>query len=136
MNAEKALPPELIRRAWLSGSEYAWSLEDIPHVIEAARTAQLINIGGQLQFRLPDGGTAECYWIEVDTYREVDEALPWETRVQLTAEVAKRQFAALPPKDALVEEGRKAFAPYLAEAEKSGYSTADLMWFVWYVAAS
>ena len=134
-NIEQALPPELIRRASLRGREYAWSLDDIPDVIEAARAARLINIGGQLQFRLPEGGTCECYWIEVDTYRDVDKALPWDARVQLTAEAAQRQFAALPPKDVLVEEGGKGFGPHLAEAEKAGHEIADLMCFVWYVAA-
>jgi hypothetical protein len=132
---ERALPPELLRRASLRAREYAWSLDDIPHVIEAARAARLINIGGQLQFRLPEGGACECYWIEVDTYRDVDKQLSWDTRVQLTAEAAQRQFAELPPKDILVEAGRRAFGPPLAEAENAGHRLADLMYFVWYLAA-
>lgn len=132
---EQALPTELVRRASLRGGEYAWPLDDIPDVIEAARAARLINIGGQLQFRLPDGGICECYWIEVDTYRDVDKALPWDARVRLTAEAAQRQFAELPPGDLLVEEGRKGFGAHLTEAEIAGHRRAELMCFVWYVAA-
>ncbi len=135
LDIEQALPSKLVGRASLRGREHAWSLDDIPNVIEAAREAQLISIGGQLQFRLPDGGTCECYWIEVDTYREVDKALPWQERVQLTARAALRQFVELPPRDALLEEGRKAFGQHLAAAEVAGQSPADLMCFVWYLAA-
>lgn len=133
MDTEHELPASLVKRASVRGKEYAWRLEDIPAVIEAARTAGLVSLGGQLQFRLPDGGTCECYWIEVDTLREDNKAATWKARVQLTAEVAQRQFSKLPSKDALVAEGRKAFAPYLAEAEEAGQSPHDLMWFVWYL---
>jgi hypothetical protein len=132
---ERLLPSELIRRVSQRGREYAWSLDDIPDVIEAARAAQLINVGGQLQFRLPNGGTCECYWIKVDTHREIDQTLPWDARVQGAAQAARRQFAELPPKEVLVEEGRKAFGHHLAEAETAGHNLADLICFVWYVAA-
>ena len=70
LDIEQALPSKLVGRASLRGREHAWSLDDIPNVIEAAREAQLISIGGQLQFRLPDGGTCECYWIEVSDVGE------------------------------------------------------------------
>ena len=84
-SAEGALPPVLLGRASLVGNEYAWRVDDIPNVIEAARAANLVSIGGQLQFRLPDGGTCECYWVQVDTYQSVDRALPWKVRVERTA---------------------------------------------------
>ena len=58
-STELRLPHDLLQRASLRGSEYAWPIEDIPKVIEAARQANLASIGGQLQFRLPDGGTCE-----------------------------------------------------------------------------
>jgi hypothetical protein len=89
---ELAWPPEVLQGASLAGNEYEWRVKDIPDVIEAARLSNLISIGGQLQFRLPDGGTCECYWVEVDTYKSVDKALPWQERVTRTAEVALRDF--------------------------------------------
>jgi hypothetical protein len=52
---EGALPPDIISRASLRGNEYAWPVETIPEVIEAARPNALVNIGGQLQFRFADG---------------------------------------------------------------------------------
>src|SRR5258708_4550498 len=62
---ESRLPQHLIERASKRGRELAWSLDDIPEVIEAARDANLVSVGGQLQFRFQDGTTCECYWVEV-----------------------------------------------------------------------
>ena len=67
----KKLPDEILKRASLRGKEYAWPLDDIPHVIRACEAADLVNVGGQLQFRIPDGGTCECHWVEVDTMKQV-----------------------------------------------------------------
>lgn len=105
------------------GEQYAWRLEDIPQVIEAARFLNLISIGGQLQFRLPDGGTCECYWVDVDTYKSVDKRLPWTERVNRTAEAALRDFEALPKRYDFIAEGRVAFASYLDGLVAQGRSS-------------
>ena len=130
---EHALPPEVLQRASRAGNEYAWRVQDIPELIEAARLSNLISIGGQLQFRLPDGGTCECYWVEVDTYKSVDMALPWEERVTRTAEVALRDFQALQSRFDFIAEGRTLFARHLDALVAQGRDPADSMYFVWYV---
>lgn len=130
---EKKLPADLLANATLRGREYAWALSDIPLVIEAARAANLVNVGGQLQFRIPDGGTCECHWVEVDTYNTVDPKLPWEERVARTATVAARDFAALPDRFDFVEEGMKGFAKHLKAFTATGGNLADAMCFVWYL---
>jgi hypothetical protein len=94
-STELRLPHDVLQRASLRGNEYAWPIEDIPKVIEAARQANLASIGGQLQFRLPDGGTCECHWVEVDTYTSVPASLPWRERVNQTATVALADFSRL-----------------------------------------
>lgn len=119
---EHALPPEILQRASRRGNEYAWRIQDIPDVIAAARAANLISTGGQLQFRLQGGGTCECYWVDVDTYKSVDKALPWRERVSRTAEVALRDFEELQQRYDFIAEGRVGFAEHL-----------DSMCFVWYV---
>jgi hypothetical protein len=119
MNCEKLLPESILKRAALRGNEYAWPIADIPEVIEAARDAGLISIGGQLQFRLPQGKIFERYWIEVDTYKSVSQELPWTERVTRTAEVALAQFEMLQSKYDFLEEGKE--------------YPADAMCFVWYV---
>ena len=129
----QALPPEILQRASLAGSEYAWRIRDIPEVIAAARGADLINIGGQLQFRLPTGGTCECYWVDVRTDRSVDKALPWSERVHRTAEVALRDFEALQENFDFFAEGRIGFASHLDALVAQGHDPADSMCFVWYV---
>jgi hypothetical protein len=106
MPVEARLPRDLVQRASLRGNEYAWPIEDIPKVIEAGRQANLASIGGQLQFRLPDGGTCECYWVEVDTYKSAPASLPWRERVNQTADVALADFSRLLSKFDFLAEGR------------------------------
>ena len=128
---ERHLPKDLLDRASLRGKEYAWRVDDIPEVIEAARRAGLVSIGGQLQFRLPDGGICECYWVEVDTYRSVSKELPWTERVARTADVASADFTRLASEYDFLEEGRRAFR--MGQVEHRDESPAEMMWFVWYV---
>ena len=104
---ESRLPLDILQRASLRGNGYAWPIEDIPKVIEAARQASLASIGGQLQFRRPDGGTCECYWIEVDTYKSVPTSLPWGERINQTAAVARADFSRLLSKFDFAAEGRR-----------------------------
>jgi hypothetical protein len=122
------LPKELLDRASLRGNEYAWRVHDIPNVIAAAREANLLNIGGQLQFRLSDGGTCECYWVEVDTYKSVPADQDWGTRVSLSADVASTDFERLKAKYDFIKEGKSAFEKHLV-----GSDPTEAMWFVWYV---
>lgn len=132
-SAEQHLPQELLQRASLRGNEYAWRLDDIPLVIQAAKVANLVNVGGQLQFRIPDGATREIYEIEVNTYRSVPKSLPWTERVKKTAIVALDQFNSLKTDYDLIPYGRHVFGQTLAEAEANGYSLEEIMCFVWYV---
>ncbi|MEM8885350.1 MAG: hypothetical protein AAGD14_14875 [Planctomycetota bacterium] len=63
---EEALLPESIRaRASVSArGGHAWRLEDVPAVLEAARAAGLVCLGGKPRFRLDDA-TFEQYWSHV-----------------------------------------------------------------------
>jgi hypothetical protein len=134
--AERHLPKDILDRASLRGNEYAWAVSDIPLVVQAAREANLINLGGQLQFRLVDGSTCECYWVEVNTSKTVPESLPWRERVVQTATVALDDFAALSSRFDFFEEGRRSFTSAFAEAEARGDDPHDAMCFVWYVVSA
>lgn len=131
--AYRHLPADILGRASRRGNEYAWAIDDIPQVIEAARQAGLVNVGGQLQFRFPDGGTCECYWIGVDTYRSVSKDLPWPERVDRTAAAAVAAFSRLPSEFDFVAEGRSAFARHIQEFEEQGHAADEALCFVWYV---
>ena len=126
-NAESFLPLELLQKASLKGKEYAWPINDIPDVIEAARKASLLNIGGQLQFRLSDA-TCECYWVEVDTYKTVSTSLSWNEQVNLAAAVALKDFETLKTTTNFIEEGRKGFPNHL-----NNKNIEKTMCFVWYL---
>jgi hypothetical protein len=95
-------------------------------VIDTARDANLLNIGGQLQFRLHDGGICECYWVEVNIQAPINSN--WETQVAHSAAVALTNFQKLREKYDFAGEGRSAFGPHL-----TGVNPEDVMWFVWYV---
>jgi hypothetical protein len=135
MSAENQLPPEILARASLRDNEYAWPVGDIPDVIEAARQSNLVNIGGQLQFRMPDA-ICECYWVEVDTHKLVSDALPWATWVAKTADAAMERFSQLRKEIDFLSEGRREFEKYLSEYERDGATAQEAMCFVWYVEAS
>lgn len=130
---EKLLPHDLLSRATLRGNEYAWPLEDIPKVIEAAKESNLVSIGGQLQFRFPGGGTCECYWVQVDTCQTVPSNLPWAERVGRTAEAALAGFLELQARCDFIAEGRTAFEEEFYKWEAKGGDPATAMGFVWHV---
>jgi hypothetical protein len=90
-SSERRLPAEVLARAVMSGREYAWRVADIPMVTEAARKAELASIGGQLQFLIPTGGTCECYWVEVDPSKQLQEGLEWPSVVAKTHDIALRE---------------------------------------------
>ena len=130
---EERLPAAILERSSLRGNEYAWRLNDIPSVIEAARAADFVSVGGQLQLRLPDGGTCECYWLEVDTFNAAGSGLPWSERVAKAASEASKQFEELNSSHDLLSEAQAAFPSYAAALESDGLRVADALWFVWYV---
>jgi hypothetical protein len=121
----------MLGRATRRGEEYAWPLHYIPDVIEAARRAGLLSLGGQLQVRVPDGSTCECYWIDVDASKHAGPEMPWPVRVDAAADAATRLFSALPNEAELLAEARKAFPGVIEAAEAAGHHASDLLCFVW-----
>ena len=134
-SAELSLPKDILAQASVDGPEFAWPVECIPKVIKAARDADLINIGGQLQFRLRGCGTCECYWVEVDTYKSVLKSLSWQERVIQTANTAPAEYSRLQMEFDFLAEGQRAFPKTFAEYEHLGHDPADAMYFVWYLEA-
>ena len=93
-SSEKQLPAEILQCADLRSNELAWRPSDIPAVIEAARRANLVNLGGDMQVRAPSGKWGEPIGVRVDTER-VPNDLPWDARVEQTARAALADFQAL-----------------------------------------
>ncbi|MBL9048472.1 MAG: hypothetical protein JNK34_14455, partial [Tabrizicola sp.] len=82
------------------------------------------------------GGTCECYWVEVDTYKSVSDEITWHDRVNKTADTALLDFEKLKTEYNFLEEGRKSFGKYLDKAEELGANISDLMFFVWYTSSA
>jgi hypothetical protein len=131
--AELQLPAAILARASVHYGEYAWPIEDIPAVIQAAKAARLVSLGGQLQFRLPDGGVCEAYHLDVGVYEIGLSTLPWADRVDETAREATAQFEELKARADFVAEGR-GFRD-VRDFEALGGDINSIMCFVWYVLA-
>ena len=126
---ETALPEALLRRASIDGG-YAWPVEDIPDVIIAACDANLVNLGGRLQFRLPTE-TCECQDVAIDVEWELDPRLPWADQVRQSAEIALREFAALQSRVDFVAEGHREFGDHLPKLLPEGRRLEDFIVFAW-----
>ena len=118
--SENLLPTPLLGQATLRGNEYSWPVSLIPEVIEAARVAGLVNLGGQLQLRFPDRSTCEAYWIEVDTMSAVPLGQSWQEKVTWTAQEALKQFKALQSRFDFQVEGQKACPEHCAKLVSDG----------------
>ena len=123
-DSEAHLPEVILRKATGRGNEYAWHPDDIPEVIETARQAGLVNLGGQLQFRLP-GATCEIYYIEVEKSGDITD--PDEAAARTLAE-----FRAIYSPEKCFQEGRATF-PAIRDFEEAGGELDTVICFVWYL---
>ena len=128
---EELLPAPILAKATLCGKEYAWPLADVEQVIEAARSAGLATLGGQAQFRLPDG-ICEMYWREADASdRKPNES--WSAFVCRSAgEVLARFKEKVANVDYLAEARRW---PFLGKQLEQGVDVLAYLCFVLYFQA-
>lgn len=131
---EYNLTDDMMARASFRGNEYAWLISDLPAVIDQVRHAGLVSIGGQLQFRIPDGGTCECSWVQISSYPSAFFSLPWSQRVSRSAEIALSEFQKLQVDFDFAAEGRNSWRE-LANFEAQGGDLHSITCFVWYVEA-
>jgi hypothetical protein len=125
---ERFLPASVLSRASLRGNEYAWPLAAVEATVAAAAASGLANLGGQAQFRIPDG-TCELYWLSVDSgERRRDET--WDAYVTRTAAEVRTQFAALRERTDFVNEALQ--WPQLARLHAEGVDLNQYLCFVLY----
>ena len=133
--AELSLPEDILALATINGMECLWPVDCIPEVIEAMRDADLVNMGGHLQFRLKGCGICECYWIDVDTHQARSTVLPWRECVDRTADIAFARYSSLRSAYDFLQEGQRVFSWLFADYERLGRDPADAMYFVWHAAS-
>lgn len=107
MGAEQKLPDDLLKMATLRGKEYAWTPENVPHVIASSKELGLAVLGGQLQFRVPDG-TCELYWIDFEA-DDKQGSESWAQFVQRAAQQCQQRFSDTIEKHDLLREGLESF---------------------------
>ncbi len=131
---EMKLPKIIQSAACRSSNEWGWRPEAIPFVIDEAEKVGLLNIGGQLQFLMPEG-ICECYWVEVDALADEPKDLTWTERVSFAATAARQKMADVSHHYDFIEEGRRAFSTIFQAYEAAGGDVRDRMCFIWYLKA-
>jgi hypothetical protein len=126
--SEKQLPAEIVARADLRSNELAWHPADIPAVIEAARQAKLISMGGDLQIRAPSGLWGEP--VGAGFSIELADDLPWETQVEETAAAGLAAFLSFQERFDFEAIARESFPTLVAEVADA----KDVIFFSWSVA--
>jgi hypothetical protein len=129
---EAQLPAHILAKADFQHGEYAWRIKDIPEVVKAAADMNLLNLGGQLQVRIP-GCIGECDWVDADPAAMVPPDLPWEVRVRMAAELSHQEMADLQQHFDFHQQIREAFPAHVEPYLASGGKIEDATWFVWYV---
>lgn len=112
----------------LRGNELAWHPTDIPAVIEAARCANLISLGGNVQVSAPSGFWGEAAGEGFSV--EVSDDLPWERQVEETAKVGLALFQSFQDRFDFELIAREAFPQLVTEVRQ----TKDVIFFSWAVA--
>jgi hypothetical protein len=129
---ESNLPDAIRTLGDLRGNEYAWRRHDLPRVFDAAKDVCLGNLGGQVQFRLPDG-TCELYWENFDVVpRRPEES--WDDFVDRSRVDVEAGLCRIPSDDALVADGLTHF-DFLRERAAAGADIAGGLYFVCYFAS-
>jgi hypothetical protein len=126
----KFLPSSLLSKATLRGNEYAWPLAAVEEAVTSAAACGLANLGGQAQFRIPDG-TCELYWLSLDgSPRLPDE--PWANYVTRSAAEVLAQSTALRERTDFITEALQ--WPVLRQLHDQGVDLNQYLCFVLYFA--
>ena len=128
--SEDRLPESIRRKASVSPEgEHAWRQADVEEAIEAARDTGLGCLGGQVQFRPPDG-ICEAYWLKCDpAERQPEES--WQEYVSRSADEtleAYRQLCRTTDFRAVARE----WEVLRASMDRDGYDPTTGLWFVLY----
>lgn len=129
MITELKIQKNILDKAVKSGQEFGWRRDDFVDVIDSALSENLAIIGGQIQFKLPDG-TCELYWKSYDT----NEKLPsenWKDYCLRTHNECLEKFKQLDSNDKLIKEGIDNF-DFLKKKVADGVDLEPYLIFIFY----
>lgn len=124
--AYNLLPREILAKASLRGNEYAWGLADVEEAVAAAQNCGLVTVGGQAQFRVPEG-ICEMYWIEADA-TPINEGEAWEAYVRRSGDEVVSKVRQIVAKTDFREEA--ANFSFLRDRIEQGLPVLDHLCFV------
>jgi hypothetical protein len=123
---EALLPPAILAKATRRGNEYAWPFACVEEAIMGAQASALATLGGQAQFRIPEG-TCEMYWLDADASdRRIGE--PWPEFVTRSAQEVLTWFRERVVGADFLAEARQ--WPILREKIEDGVNVLDYLCFV------
>ena len=130
MNSEELLPQTVLSKASLRGKEYAWRKDDVKEAILAARQQNLATLGGEVQFRIPNG-TCELYWLNFDPADKSDSEI-WQDYVVQSAHECITNFNDLCMTTDFVKLGKENFEVLrnMSETEDIGIYLCFVLYFV------
>lgn len=131
-DVDVTLPPGFYDHASRRGHEWAWPVSQIREVIEAVRKANAINLGGQLQLRLPGMDTIELPDIEVDALTLMPAGLAWPDQVEASATHALAQLCDLENRFDFEAEARAALIGKIDDGSVQEDLPREVMCFAWY----
>ena len=101
---------------------------EVEEVVTAAKEVNLANLGGQPQFRFPDG-TFELYWLNVDSTNRYENE-PWSDYVHRSAKEVRSAFQKLIAETNFVAEAQQ--SSFLIEKLSRGEDILSHLYFVLY----
>ena len=122
------LPQSVLATANLSGKEYAWPTNAFLAALDESASAGFACIGGQFQFRFPDG-TCEMYWLEADA-RDKEPSEIWSVYVERARQEVKAGFENLIAKTDFAKEAKS--WPFIENKMTSGANPLDYLFFCAY----
>ena len=130
MNSEELLPQTVLSKASIRGKEYAWQKDDVKEAILAARQQNLATLGGEVQFRIPNG-TCELYWLNFDPADKSDSEI-WQDYVVQSAHECITNFNDLCMTTDFVKLGKENFEVLrnMSETEDIGIYLCFVLYFV------
>lgn len=107
--------------------EPAWSIRDLPSILQEAESLGLACVGGTFQFRT-ENHTAEMYWLSTETApRATSES--WPDYCKRAREETSRQVEAIMTSTDFQAEAKN-WKPILSQLELEDSNAADYLVFV------
>ncbi len=126
-NQNPTLPEELFAKAHINTNYPVWRIEDVPTIIEWARSQSIGILGGELQLHFP-GGIYDCYWLDFDAAQHgFDE--PWNDYVERSTRESLASFQKLCARMNFIESLRTTFPDLLDAAEELNIDLNDHIYF-------